>query len=235
MSSASLIYAVGDIHGCDRLLERLLARIRDDAEKREPEDTPLIVFLGDYVDRGPGSRQVIDRLMRGEPDFRTVCLLGNHEALMMDCLDTDDEDVWLNWLVNGGVDTLQSFNTAFNPKSFDPAGLRDKLGNARIDWLKALKPYHVEGAHLFVHAGVAPGKPLEEQHLKDLIWIRNRFLDSDLDHGYRVIHGHTPTDEPEVRPNRINVDTGAVYGGDLTAVILSDNPFPEFLSVEFGG
>lgn len=226
-----LHYAIGDIHGRDDLLQAMHERIVADRRLRHAHERAVIVYVGDYIDRGARSRDVIDRVMRGVPEFETVCLKGNHEDLMLACLETDDPDVWSVWLDNGGDETLASFGLSFREDEYDPLALARALGAARLVWLDDLELFYRAGDYLFVHAGILPGRPLEHQEEKDLLWIRGRFLQSDIDHGFRVVHGHTPTDGPELRPNRIGIDTGAVWRGELTAVVLSEGQEPRFLSV----
>jgi len=223
------VYAIGDIHGRDALLERMHARI-EVGPHRAGLEKPVVVHLGDYIDGGPESDKVLDRLMKGSPAFDSVCLLGNHEALMLECLETDDRDIWWNWISNGGDRTLKAFDIPLRG-GYDPKALADALGAKRIDWLRRLPTSFVSGRHLFVHAGIVPGVPLEHQKARDLLWIRSRFLESDDDHGHLVIHGHTQTVEPEVRHNRIGVDTGAARPKTLTAVALETDQSPRFISV----
>lgn len=225
-------YAIGDIHGRDDLLELMHQRIAGHRQMNFADRGATLVHVGDYIDRGPDSRAVIDRLMRGVAGFETVCLKGNHEDMMLACLETDDRDVWWAWLSNAGEATLASFSISNRYGGYDPKDLVEALGDDRITWLQSLPLYHVIGNYLVVHAGIVPGRSIEQQEPKDLLWIRSRFLDSEEDHGYRVIHGHTPSDEPVVRPNRIGIDTGATSNGRLTAVILDGDNEPEFLTVQ---
>ena len=236
-------YAIGDIHGCRKQLDILLSKIRADTEARQVFNQaddfllPRLIFLGDYIDRGPDSRGVIDRLMQGVEGFSTVSLIGNHERMMLDALDDErnNYEAWKIWLQNGGDETLRSFGL---PPGDNYRQERDTfnavLGQKRLRWLRQLPFYLEEDGYLFVHAGIKPATPLADQLEKDLLWIRNRFLSSDLDHGFVVVHGHTPCETPEVRPNRINVDTGAVYGRTLTSVVLESGEQPRFLSVGYG-
>lgn len=227
----TLIYAIGDVHGHDGLLGRLHARIMQDPVRPAESGKPLVIHLGDYIDRGPESADVLDRVMRGSPAFDSLALMGNHEAMLLDCLESDDRDVWTVWLANGGDRTLEALGCSPRTFGYDPRALADALGQRRIDWLRALPLQHRAGRYLFVHAGVVPGVPLEAQHPKDLLWIRSRFLDSDADHGVVVVHGHTPTEAPEARHNRIGIDTGAAWPKTLTAVALDGDAPPRFLQV----
>lgn len=222
-------YAIGDVHGRDDLLARLLEQIEATHRERHGEASGVIVYVGDYIDRGGRSMEVIDRVMRGVTGFETIALKGNHEQMMLACLDTDDDDVWMIWLANGGMEAMESFGLDHYER--DPIALAKALGSTRIAWLEKLKLFHHEPPYLFVHAGIVPGRPLEKQKEKDLLWIRDHFLDSKADHGFIVVHGHTPAEGPELRPNRINVDTGVVWYGELTAVMLGEAD-PRFISVQ---
>ena len=223
------IYAIGDIHGCLDLMETLVDHIRDYQALVHGGTDAEIICLGDYVDGGPESLGVIDRLMAGVAGFRVTCLPGNHEDLMLACLGTDDRETWHTWLSNGGETTLHSLGITLRFGGYDPRALEDALGPQRIDWLRKLPLHTIRGRYLFVHAGIAPGVPLENQTKRDLLWIRGRFLDSEEDHGHIVVHGHTPGDEPVVRPNRICLDTGATSNGMLTAGVFEDVRDPVFL------
>jgi serine/threonine protein phosphatase 1 len=225
-----VIYGVGDIHGEFALLERLMIAIEADATAHEIE-TAEVIFVGDYVDRGPDSKKVIARLMGGFPDFErftTRCLLGNHEQLFLDFVEKQDADLMSNWLryVNGGEETLRSYG--LDVKAIQKAvrkgrpadDLFDDIPADHLDWLRSLELFHETDEYFFVHAGILPGVPFDQQHKKDLIWIREAFLDDRGDHGKIVVHGHTPKREAEIKNNRINVDTGACFWGTLTAVAL---------------
>lgn len=227
----AVTYAIGDIHGRDALLERLHARIIHDPHRSNSDEKPTIVHLGDYIDGGPASPGVIDRLMRGALEFKTIALLGNHETLMLDCLTTDDRDTWWNWISNGGEKTLEALHVPIRTHGFNPRALEEALGVQRIEWLRTLPISYATDRYLFVHAGIVPGVPLDEQQKKDMLWIRSRFLDSDVDHGYIVVHGHTQTIKPEVKSNRIGIDTGEARPKTLTAVALDGTSPPRFLSV----
>jgi serine/threonine protein phosphatase 1 len=224
-------YAIGDVHGRDDLLAQLLARIETTHRARHGVAPGVIVYVGDYIDRGAKSAQAIDRAMRGLPGFESVYLKGNHEQLMLDCLTTDDPDVWTYWIGNGGRETMDSLGLQYEDTR-NPVALARALGSKRLQWLDALKLTYRAGPYLFVHAGIVPGRPIEEQKEKDLLWIRNAFLDSDADHGCIVVHGHTPNETPELKANRINVDTGATFFGQLTAVVLGEPEGPRFITIE---
>lgn len=224
------VYAVGDVHGCDAQLGALHQAILDDLAAR-PVASPQLVHLGDYVDRGPDSAAVIARLMGRAPGgLATTNLVGNHETMMRDALRGAGA-VALNWLDNGGEATLESWK--LSPLS--PArGWRDGIGRPVLGFIERLPRTHRVGPYLFVHAGVRPGVALAEQQERDLLWIRQPFLDWSGDLGLGeplvVVHGHTPTHEPEVLGHRIGVDTGACMGGKLTAVVLEGDDI-RFLQV----
>lgn len=226
---SEMIYAIGDVHGRDDLLRELHEHIASWHQLIYPEAAGTMVHLGDYIDGGSQSIGVIDRVMRGLAGFKTVNLLGNHEAMMLDCLDSADRQVWHTWLSNGGAATLDSLGVSLRFGGYDPTALHNALGTTRIDWLRSLPLYHVAKPYLFVHAGIVPGIPVEKQNPKDLLWIRSRFIESDADHGHIVVHGHTPGDDPVLRSNRICVDTGATSNGILTAAVLDGRSDPVFL------
>ncbi|MBZ6077860.1 metallophosphoesterase family protein [Microvirga puerhi] len=217
-----LTYAIGDIHGRHDLLEQLLEKIRKHAGDRPHR----IVFLGDYIDRGPDSAAVV-ATVRAEaakaPD-RTVCLMGNHEAMLLDAVE--DPSFLLQWLMNGGNATLASYGLG-HPRDLPP----DVLA-----WLRSLPTFYEDEWRYFVHAGLIPGRAMDRQTDMDKLWIREPFLDVPYDFGKHVVHGHTPlaTTTPETWPHRTNLDTAAVFGGVLTAGIFEDGTGSpqEFLQAE---
>ena len=219
------VYAVGDVHGELAALTRLVGRIREDAAGAAA-DRRVLVFLGDYVDRGLDSRRVIDFLLaRPAPDFESVFLKGNHDAWLLAFLD--DAGAGPAWLEAGGQATVLSYGVALPPGPRD-AGffetLREALGRVlppgHRAFLEGLALTHVEGDYAFVHAGVRPGIALEAQREQDLLWIRDEFIHDRSDHGRIVVHGHSVTERPEVRRNRIGIDTGAYATGRLTCLVL---------------
>lgn len=224
-------YAIGDIHGRDSLLEKMYERIIHDPFRENHEEAPTVIHIGDYIDGGPESDKVLDRVIRGRSEFESVALLGNHEALMLECLETDERDTWWNWISNGGDRTLKALRISTSLGGYDSLALRDALGEERITWLKNLPIYHIVEKYLFVHAGIVPGVPLKEQKTKDMLWIRSRFLESKEEHPFIVVHGHTQTIEPELLPNRIGIDTGEARPKKLTCVALEPDKEPRFLSV----
>ena len=216
------IYAIGDIHGHRDLLDRLLAKIAAHAASA-PRARSTLVFLGDYVDRGPDTRGVIDCLTGPMPFVdRTVHLMGNHEHVMLGFIA--DAEKGAHWLSFGGVETLASYGIAVGREAVDHRALRRQLIAALPDrhatFLRNLDTSLRMDGYFFAHAGVRPGVPLASQSPDDLIWIRQPFLTSDADFGAVVVHGHTPAPMPDIRPNRINIDTGAYATGCLTCAIL---------------
>lgn len=230
-----MIYAIGDVHGEIDLLEKLLKEIESDAPSGE-ENT--LVFIGDYVDRGPDSRGVIERLMRGISGFETICLKGNHEKIFVDFVTYPHDRLASTWFrdMNGGRETVASYCIDADDvidALEDPDRVDDLLGpipTEHIAWMDDLPVSYQRDGLFFVHAGVRPGVSLEYQSEDDMMWIRDRFLKSRKDHGALIIHGHTPKRSVEVKRNRINIDTGACFWGELTAVVLGEDE-PRFLSV----
>ena len=222
---------MGDIHGMYDLLVELHQKIMDHSAQFDEPHT--IIFLGDYIDRGKQSKEVLDYLMT-EPfeGFEHIFLKGNHEEMIMLSTTGDSSDIY-HFLNNGGKKTCDSFNISPN-RLFDDVGWWKRCLAPYATWLNNLKLYHKTNDYLFVHAGIHPDfyQDIEQQQPAWLIWIRDKFLRDKRDYGYRVIHGHTPTPgEPEIKHNRINVDTNAWATGILTAVCLGDKE-PEFLTTK---
>lgn len=219
------VYAIGDIHGRADLLDRLHGQILDDA-KTAPDLRKVVVYVGDYIDRGPDSFDVIDALIeRPLGGFERHYLKGNHEDMMIAFLETGTHGE--TWIINGGRNTLDSYGIGLWDLISDLRDLekaRDKLRQAvpESHWkfLTGLEMHHAEGDYLFVHAGLRPGVALRDQDEFDLMWIREEFLSSDDDLGHVVVHGHTSCPEPEIRTNRIGIDTGAWRSNRLTALVL---------------
>lgn len=213
------VYVIGDIHGRLDLLKGLRERIVMDSGDFTGE-RKVVVYLGDYVDRGPGSKEVID-LLADEPlaGFESVHLKGNHEKLLLDFLD--DASVWPLWAYNGAGATLMSYGVGSTAGAEGlVAEFRASIPPRHLEFLRALALSHTEGDYFFVHAGVRPGVALEDQDEADMIWIRDPFLYSDADHGKIVVHGHSIARQPEIEANRIGIDTGAYATGKLTCLVL---------------
>ncbi len=219
--AGTVVYAIGDVHGRLDLLERMHAAILGDAAHREAARR-AIVYLGDYIDRGPSSRQVLDLLSQCPlPGFEVVHLKGNHEDIALRFLAGSMPN-GAHWLRYGGEAAAASYGVA--AAKMDLPQLRLAMLKAvpasHLHFLRRLRPWHREGDYFFVHAGVRPGVPLDDQRTGDLIWIREHFFDSDADFGAVVVHGHSITGEPQFRANRIGIDTGAYASGRLTCVAL---------------
>lgn len=217
------IYAIGDIHGRADLLDRLLRQIDADLTKNSPRHA-IEVFLGDYVDRGPASREVLDLLIDRESTHEVVFLKGNHETLL--ARFPTDPSILDDWQRLGGLETLMSYgitptinaDTLVQTRfavTFDQA-----FPESHRRFLGDLKTSFTCGDYFFVHAGVRPGVPLTKQREEDLLWIRQEFLLCEDDFSKIIVHGHTPVLQPDIRPNRINIDTGAYATGRLTCLVL---------------
>ena len=219
------VYAVGDIHGRLDLLLQLHDHIINDA-RQNPIGDPRVIYLGDYIDRGPSSREVLDFLISSHATSCSVThLLGNHEAMLLQFLE--DSSVGPEWLTYGGLATLMSYGvnlasagTTEEKLHTAQAALRERLPVAHKTFLLDLPTHASLGDYFFVHAGVRPGVPLGRQKDSDLVWIREEFLSSRDFHGKIVVHGHSYKMEPEVLPNRIGIDTGAYATGRLTCLVL---------------
>jgi serine/threonine protein phosphatase 1 len=216
------IYAVGDIHGRRDLLDQLLSQIEADDDAREPATTQII-FLGDLADRGDDSAGVIDRLIAlGAANDAVQFIFGNHEELLMRAWEGDPRAAGV-FNRNGGRDTMLSYG--IDPDVYDNASLEDLVAIIRraiprshIEFLRSFRDWIVAGDYLFVHAGIRPGVPIEDQEVSDLRWIRGDFTRYQGAHDKMVIHGHSITEEVDDQPNRIGIDTGAFMSGKLTAI-----------------
>lgn len=217
------VYCIGDIHGRCDLLQELHDQIAADAS--EYPGTKTVVYLGDYIDRGDQSRQVVDLLLdRPLAGFEAIHLLGNHEQTLLDFLE--HPNAVASWLTYGGLATLRSYGVPLGLDSGRPdlGFLRDEL-DARLpeshrSFFASQKLMYVAGSYCFVHAGIRPGVALQEQRNEDLLWIREEFTRSDEIHDYIVVHGHTISPEVEFRTNRIGIDTGAFHTGVLSCLVL---------------
>jgi serine/threonine protein phosphatase 1 len=215
----SVIYAVGDIHGRSDLLDRVFKAI-DRNRLLDPDKRALEIYLGDYVDRGPDSAGVIARLRQRASERPVRLLLGNHEAMFMDFLGGKSERKWLE---NGGAATAFSYGVDPRLGSDLQEALTRAVPPDDLVFLNSLRPSFRYGPYFFVHAGIRPNRPIENQSLDDLIWIRKEFLDHPGSFGPIVVHGHTPNAEPDFRPNRINLDTGAFATNRLTCLRIDSN------------
>jgi serine/threonine protein phosphatase 1 len=216
------LYAVGDVHGCNRLLGAVHEAIAEDLEARPAADH-RIIHVGDYVDRGPDSAGAVERLIKlAAENPKVVCLKGNHEAMLLEFLGDPRARGFLN---NGGLDTIRSYGVRLPwPKSLEPEALRHELAATmppeHLLFIQNLRLSARFGDYFFCHAGVRPKVPLAKQKEEDLLWIRYEFLDDPREHEAVIVHGHTPNEEPEMRRNRINIDTGAFATGRLTCLVL---------------
>jgi serine/threonine protein phosphatase 1 len=223
LPAGARIYAFGDIHGRADLLEKMFAVIDVDVS-RNPVERPIEVFLGDYIDRGPYSRETLKLLIERSQSREMVCLKGNHEAY---CLEVLRDPAKLDdWRQIGGLQTLLSYGVqpSLNPTAAEQVDLIRQLKAAmprdHVRFLQSLKSSFSCGDFFFVHAGVKPGIPLDEQQEHDLLWIRDEFLSSEEDFGKFIVHGHTPVRAPDIRANRANIDTGAYATGNLTLLTI---------------
>jgi serine/threonine protein phosphatase 1 len=220
------VYCVGDVHGRHDLLRQMAELVEADIDAPSFEHA-VTVFVGDYVDRGLGSMQVVEQLARGEWPTSIIALAGNHEDLLMAFLE--DERVIEVWRSLGGLETLHSYgvNVGLSSAGRDfrtvQAAFAARLPERHRKFLEGLKISTVIGDYFFCHAGVRPGVPLDRQNRNDLLTIRDTFLSSEVEHGKLVVHGHTPSVGPEIRPNRIGVDTAAYATGRLTCLVLEKN------------
>lgn len=205
------IFAIGDIHGCHDQLLDLLDRIPIDWTGDQ------LVFMGDYIDRGPKSFEVVDHLIGLQAQHpRIVFLKGNHEQMLMDYLSGKDR---MTYLYNGGQQTLESYLKHAGPAAKYP------IPDAHLRFFESLALFHEAENFIFVHAGLRQNVPMDQQGPEDLLWIRDKFIYTTQSFGKRVVFGHTPFDEPLVEPNKIGIDTGAVFGNKLTCLQLPEEKF----------
>uniref|UniRef100_A0A7V4G7E0 Serine/threonine protein phosphatase n=1 Tax=Desulfobacca acetoxidans TaxID=60893 RepID=A0A7V4G7E0_9BACT len=208
------LYVIGDIHGCLGSLKRLLEHLAPDLHR----DT--LIFVGDYIDRGPASKGVVDYLLTLQaryPREHLIFLKGNHEAMFLDFLAGQERELFL---YNGGLSTIKDY---WGPDWKNAGELVLPPDHRRF--YEELLPYYQSGDYIFVHGGLRPGVPLEEQQEEDLFWIRGEFIASTADFGGRVVFGHTPFKHPLLQPNKIGIDTGLVYGNYLTCLRLPQEDF----------
>lgn len=222
LSPGQRIYAIGDVHGRADLLEDLIGQILRDEAIREPAET-TIVFLGDLIDRGPDSAGVIEQVLSLQRRCKVRAVGGNHEEMFLASLNSDD--TLRRFLAYGGREMVLSYLgdvEVYNRLTIPE--LRERLPvivpPAHMAFFQGLEDMIVIGSYVFVHAGIRPGVPLESQDLRDLRWIREGFLDDDRDTGFVVVHGHTISEDIEIRPNRVGLDTGAYLHGRLSALAI---------------
>lgn len=220
------VFAIGDVHGRADLLRATFARI-DERVGASPERRNIEVLLGDYVDRGPDSRGVLEQVIERGARREVRALAGNHELMMLAALA--DPAQLAPWLRNGGTPTLLSYGIGVDGGLSQEASARtigsarERIPAAHLAFLGGLRSSFSSGDYFFAHAGVRPGRPLPQQDPQDLAWIREPFLTFTGSFGAVVVHGHTPVERPDVRPNRINIDTGAYATGRLTCLVLEDD------------
>lgn len=217
---------IGDIHGCHKALAALLKKVDNRAE--------TLVFLGDYIDRGPASKQVLDHLLQLQRKYeRIIFLKGNHELMFLSYLTGADSSIFLRV---GGIQTLESYGLPLDNRE----NLLHLLPPEHLAFLEGLSLYYEDQHAIYTHAGLQPGKHLSQQNPDWCLWVRDKFIRSSYNFGKPVVFGHTVFTEPLVAPNKIGIDTGAVYGGKLTALLLPDmefiqvdgeqeHPFPRYL------
>jgi serine/threonine protein phosphatase 1 len=208
------IYVVGDIHGCLDDLERLMDEVQPDLHRHK------LIFVGDYIDRGPKSKAVVDYILRLQklyPPENIICLKGNHEAMFLDFLEGKEIGLFL---FNGGLGTIQDYWGEGWEKQGELL-----LPPEHENFYRGLLNYYEIPGYILVHGGLLPGIPLAEQQEEDLLWIRGEFIASAADFGAKVIFGHTPFRRPLMMSNKIGIDTGCVYGNFLTCLKLPREEF----------
>jgi len=223
----SRIYCIGDIHGCNNLLQQLLIKILRD--RQNFKGRVIIVYLGDFIDRGPHSKEVIDTLLNSErPNIDYVYLRGNHEQTLLDCWETPL--LIPSWLSYGGLSALASYQVAISkvPTKLQDLvviqqQMKEKLPASHYQFLSNTKLSYSLGSYFFVHAGIYPKRSLARQQPEDLLWIRDEFIQSNKTHEKIIVHGHTVSDQPQLLNNRIGIDTGAYCSGILTCLVLESD------------
>ena len=223
LPSGTRIYAVGDIHGQLVNLQKVLGKIKADIRARPIQDITT-VFVGDYIDRGLASKAVIDTLINEDGIGSKITLRGNHEELMLAALD--DPDNMKDWCTVGGIQTAFSYGVDVQDlmvgRGYEAAqkSLRNAVPRSHTDWLHGLPSRHEIADFFFCHAGIDPDKSIESQVDADLLWIRRKFTNDERTYSKIIVHGHSPVEQVDVRHNRINVDTGAFFTGNLACVAL---------------
>jgi serine/threonine protein phosphatase 1 len=215
------LYAIGDIHGRLDCLCRAHSLIDGDVRASATGNSIIEIYLGDYVDRGPDSKGVLDKLIERSVEIATVLLRGNHEIIMEAFLR--GRTSFENWRALGGLETILSYGVDGREAlakggTILPRDLAEKLPLSHIRLFSRLQAMYVIGDYCFVHAGLRPGLPIDQQSLEDVAWIRDDFLNFNGDFGYIVVHGHTPVNAVELLSNRVNIDTGAYATNHLSVV-----------------
>jgi serine/threonine protein phosphatase 1 len=234
----TVVYCIGDIHGRDDLLRDMADRVEADLKTRSFEHA-VTIFLGDYIDRGPDSKGVVERLACGQWPTSITALAGNHEDFLLSFLA--DAGFLAFWRSQGGLETLHSYGVNVGPamagRDFEEAqaAFTARFPERHRDFLKALEASAVIGDYFFCHAGVRPGIALDRQDRDDLVNIREPFLSSKVEHGKLIVHGHTPAGAAEIRHNRIGIDTGAYVTGRLTCLVLEKDQQRFLAGVSYGG
>ncbi|WP_371396488.1 metallophosphoesterase family protein [Fretibacter rubidus] len=229
-------FMIGDVHGCFDALQELLMKIEDE-RRAHPERDADIIFLGDLMDRGPASKEVIAFLKDYNPDFANVhFIMGNHEEVMLQVL-SGDTDAMMSWFQFGGKTCARSYGVeSLGAVLMDPDRVISDIQRAvpedHLEFIRGFKDYHMFGDFMCVHAGIKPGVALTEQSAADMRWIRKRFLDYKKPHPHMIVHGHSVVEAAEILPNRIAVDTGACHGGPLTALVVKDTSLSFLQSTE---
>lgn len=235
---SDMVYVIGDVHGCFDELCDLMTQIEADIYSN-PGKSAKIVFLGDLIDRGPASYQVVQLLKDFRPHYaKFVFLKGNHEEVFLDVLKGDATKLQ-SWFEFGGRECARSYGVRnLGEVLINPKGLlkriQDQVPKDHVEFLDTFKDYFIHGRFLCVHAGIRPGVKLEKQTRDDMLWIRKRFIESKKQYSHIVIHGHTIVDTIEIHPNRIAIDTGAYSGGALSAVKIENNTLENFTSKSKG-
>lgn len=221
------LYVIGDIHGRLDLLLDVQRRIDEDKARSGAGHTAEI-YLGDYIDRGPESAGVVSRLIARARETRAIFLRGNHEQMLLDFLDGDDDSLGL-WRAVGGTATMISYSVPSHLLTRSAAetevrcSLQERIPADHLRFYEQTGAYMRAGAYLAVHGGIRPGVRLEDQKTSDLFGIRQAFLQYEGDFDFIVVHGHTPVMVPDLRPNRINIDTGAFATNRLTCLRIGDD------------
>ena len=207
------VFVIADIHGCYSELEKLFGKIKPDTE----QDT--IIFLGDYINRGPDSKKVIEMLLELKQHFQhVITLMGNHEQVLMNYLQGKDREFFLRM---GGEQTLRSYGIT-EPW---PESLAGMLPLSHVKFFQELLLYWEDKYYIYVHAGLKPGIHMSQQPLDWLLWAREEFVDLEYQYPKNVVYGHTPFEQPKIDKNKTGIDTGAVYGGYLSCLVLPERKF----------